>query len=65
MMHPRDFNRALSESNWLNRMHGNRQFCTRCDGLQRTSPCAEPCSRCGGTGYEPTAAKPEGGDGNA
>lgn len=28
-------------------------FCTRCDGLQRTTPSAVPCTRCGGTGYEP------------
>lgn len=61
-MHPCDFSKALSESDWLNRMHGNRQFCTRCDGLQRTTSRAEPCSRCGGTGYEPVAAaaKPSG-----
>ena len=29
------------------------RYCTRCDGLQRTSPNAVPCTRCNGTGYEP------------
>lgn len=28
-------------------------LCLRCDGLQRTTAHAVPCTRCGGTGYEP------------
>ena len=29
------------------------RYCTRCDGRQRTTSRAEPCTRCGGSGYEP------------
>lgn len=31
----------------------HHRYCPQCGGLQRTTAHAEPCSRCGGTGYEP------------
>lgn len=38
----------------------SNQYCTRCDGLQRTTMHAVPCTRCDGTGYEPMTRSPIG-----
>ena len=39
-------------SPWIRKIY-ELPYCTRCDGLRRTSPNAARRARCGETGYEP------------